>query len=136
MDKGPTSLARAQPLWSGRLTLILSGSIALLAFIGWQASRSLDTLTLRADWLNHTERVRYEIGAALQSLTDIETGERGYAISGDDSFLQPFQAARASLTSDLGALRQLTSDNPRQQVLIDSLSAIAQQRLDQAQAVV
>ena len=136
MDKGPTSIAEARPLWSGWLVLIVAGSIALLVFIAWQASRSLETLALRADWLNHTERVRYEIGRVLQSLTDVETDERGYAISGNDSFLQPFQDAGSGLASELASLRQLTSDNPRQQALIQTLSRIVQQRIQQAQGVI
>jgi PAS domain S-box-containing protein len=136
MDMGPASVRSVVPLWSGRLGLILAGSILLLSVFAWLAARSLQTLALRADWLNHTERVRYDIGRILQSITDIETGERGYVIAGNDAFLQPFRAARSDLDRELLALRQLTSDNPRQQALISTLTDIAHQRIEQAQAVI
>jgi CHASE3 domain sensor protein len=77
MDKGRTTIGRVLPLWSGWLVLILVTSIVLLSVFAWLAARSLETLALRGEWLTHTERVRYEIGGILQSLTDIETGERG-----------------------------------------------------------
>src|SRR5580698_7674773 len=109
MGKSPTPIGRTLPLWSGWLVLILSVCILLLATIAWRASRSLDTLTLRSDWVTHTERVRYEISGILQAITDIETGERGFAISGNAAFLRPYQDAREALDSDLTALRQLTS---------------------------
>jgi PAS domain S-box-containing protein len=124
------------PLWSGWLKLILAGCMGLLAFIAWQASRSLDILASRADWLNHTQLVRYQIGNILQSVTDIETGERGYAITGNEVFLRPFDQAHSRLASDVAALRELTADNPRQQALIQTLAATVQQRIDQAQAVI
>jgi PAS domain S-box-containing protein len=89
-----------------------------------------------ADWLNHTERVRYEIARILQAVTDVETGERGYAISADEVFLEPLERANSSLESDLAALRLLTSDNPRQQALIATLSGIMHERVDQAAHVI
>jgi PAS domain S-box-containing protein len=136
MDKGRTTIGRVLPLWSGWLVLILVTSIVLLSVFAWLAARSLETLALRGEWLTHTERVRYEIGGILQSLTDIETGERGYVISGNDAFLQPLRDARLSLESELLELRQLTQDNPRQQAPLAALTGITHRRLEQAQAVI
>jgi PAS domain S-box-containing protein len=116
--------------------LLLAGCVVVLGAIAFEAARSLDTLALRSDWLSHTERVRYQIGRVLQVITDAETGERGYAITANDQFLEPYQRARLSLDSDLAALQQLTSDNPRQQALLATLSPLMHQRLDEAQSVV
>jgi PAS domain S-box-containing protein len=136
MDNGSASIGRNLPLWSRGMVWILAGSILLLAVFAWLAERSLETLALRADWLNHTELVRYDISQLTQWITDIETGERGYVLTGNQALLKPFREARANLDSELLALRQLTSDNPRQQALIATLTESAHQRLEQAQGVI
>src|SRR6478736_4091450 len=46
------------------------------------------------------------------SLTDLETGLRGYVITGEQRFLEPWTAAVAALPARTRALEQLTSDNP------------------------
>jgi methyl-accepting chemotaxis protein len=56
-----------------------------------------------------------EVDAALMSLVDIETGERGFALTGADASLEPYTAGKANFNSHLEAARKLTVDNPRQQ---------------------
>lgn len=137
MDEGQTTSAgRAVPLWSTWLRVLLAGCIVLLAFIAWQTWRSLNTLALRTEWVSHTELVRYQISGILQSVSDLEGAERGYAITADDAFLQPFNNARSGVANDLAALRRLTSDNPLQQASIQSLDDILRQRIEHAQQVI
>src|ERR1019366_1446819 len=46
---------------------------------------------------------------------DSQTGQRGYIITGDESFLEPYQAAGTAIATTVDELRELTSDNPAQQ---------------------
>ena len=52
---------------------------------------------------------------------DAETGERGYIITGDPIYLEPFNASRFQLEEHLKKVKQLTVDNPAQQKNLDNL---------------
>jgi hypothetical protein len=52
---------------------------------------------------------------------DAETGQRGYLVTDDTSFLAPAHGAHADVQQSLGELRRLTADNPLQQARLDTL---------------
>lgn len=63
----------------------------------------------------HTNEVINQAGELLAALRDAETGERGFALTGDESFLEPYEAARGTAQGRLEALRRLTAGSmPRQ----------------------
>jgi CHASE3 domain sensor protein len=73
-------------------------------------------------WVAHSYQVRIELSDLVSQLKDAETGQRGYLLSGDDSYLEPYKSALAAIPSTLGDLRKLTVDNPDQQRRLASLS--------------
>src|SRR4051812_19107299 len=64
--------------------------------------------------VEQTMAVQSEIDATLSLLKDAETGHRGYLLTGDDAFLEPFQTAVAGIPTHLGALALATSNEPAQ----------------------
>jgi PAS domain S-box-containing protein len=124
------------PLLSAWLVVVLAGCIILLGVIAIGAAHSLDILRQRTEWVSHSERVRYEIGSVLQDLTDMETGERGYVISTDDEFLEPYHRAESALGHDLELLKSLTLDNARQQSMLNALDNESRERAAQARQVI
>lgn len=123
-------------LWSPRLTALLIVSVLLLAAISALAARSLATLKTGNEWIIHSQRVRFENGQVLQLLTDVETGIRGYALSGNQLFLEPYQAARAPLSQSLANLKQSIADDPTQAANELELETRAQACLSYAQGVI
>jgi signal transduction histidine kinase len=81
-------------------------------------------------WVRHSQAVLANSAAALSHLQDAETGQRGFLISGDDAYLEPFRNGRDSVGIELSRLQTLTSDNDRQQMLLKQLVPIATLRLD------
>jgi PAS domain S-box-containing protein len=138
VDKTQNSPSRRKPpaFWSVRLTGLLLASILLLVIMSMLASRSLETLKEGNSWLLHTERVRYEIGQELQLLTDVETAERGFAVSRDERFLVPYQAALPQLPTMLASLKQLIADNSIQRSNVERLESLAQALIAHAQQVI
>jgi methyl-accepting chemotaxis protein len=65
-------------------------------------------------WVAHSHEVRIALADLLSELKDAETGQRGYLLTGDDNYIEPYKAALASIKSTLGDLRKLTADNPDQ----------------------
>ncbi len=63
----------------------------------------------------HTFEVLENASKLLQSLMNIETGQRGFLLTGKEDFLEPHAAGTKSFTSTLAHIRSLTSDNAKQQ---------------------
>jgi methyl-accepting chemotaxis protein len=91
----------------------------LLLGIGVVAYRSITSLTNTNQLITHTYTILEQITGVLSLLKDGETGQRGYVITGDEAFLEPYQTGLTGVPTVIKDLRQLTSDNPRQQKRID-----------------
>jgi methyl-accepting chemotaxis protein len=85
----------------------------------------------------HTsERVRHtgEVIAAAHQLVraavDAESGMRGYVITGDDSFLDPYRTGNSTFDTTAQQLRALVSDNPPQVTRVDRIVALHREWLD------
>ena len=90
------------------------------------------------DAVDHAYTVIGHLQGVIGALVDAETGERGYIISGDTSYLQPFNAGRIAADSHFVALRRLTAGSPSRQHRLDSLAKLADariRRLDEAIAL-
>ncbi|TRX73647.1 response regulator [Pseudomonas mangiferae] len=65
-------------------------------------------------WVEHTDIVIGNVNDAYRTTIDQETGLRGYLLTGDVQFLQPYEQARPRLKADMAGLAELVSDNPPQ----------------------
>ncbi|HEX4474309.1 MAG TPA: CHASE3 domain-containing protein, partial [Polyangiaceae bacterium] len=108
-----------------RLALGFALSFVTLAAVGIVAYRSIQTLTETSTSVAHAHTVLEHIVNVLSAMKDAETGQRGYVITGDEAFLEPYRPAEATIAAKMAELRQLTADNPRQM-----------QRLDQAEPLI
>ena len=93
-------------------------------FISW---RSLGTIEEATRWRDHTYQVLLELDRLTGSMVDRETGLRGYLVSADPAFLEPFNAGAKAYAETLGRLRTLVADNAEQQHRLDALDAAAGQ---------
>ncbi len=105
--------------------------LALLTLLGLGASSftSVTRFLRTADWVDHTYKVIDKTDAVLNDLVDGETGERGFAITGKDAFLDPYQRGTERVGTDLREVRKLTADNRIQQQLLDELEPLVAARL-------
>ena len=108
-------------------------AVAIIVAVGTAALRSTEATVSSAHWVAHTLQVRAELEATFADLIEAETGVRGYVITGDTTYLGPYQSARRTLSSRLAGLRGLTSDNPAQQRRLDSLETLVATRLERFQ---
>jgi PAS domain S-box-containing protein len=92
-------------------------ALALFTIVGTTAVsyRNTRRLAAQARWVEHTYEVREAIAGVLSSLQDAETGQRGFVLTGDESHLEPYNAALRDIPSDVRRLEKLTADNPTQQ---------------------
>ncbi|XXT14828.1 CHASE3 domain-containing protein [Sorangium sp. So ce429] len=73
-------------------------------------------------WDQHTYEVMLATSEIMESLLDTETGERGFVITGVESFLEPYRGGRDRFERNLSRARELTRDNPRQQVRLEKIA--------------
>jgi CHASE3 domain sensor protein len=72
-------------------------------------------LNASMQWVDQTDRVIGQSRRLLKLTVDMETGERGYLVTGNDVFLQPYREASNVVDSEYQELYQLVADNPQQQ---------------------
>ncbi|MFH7245599.1 MAG: sensor histidine kinase [Spirulina sp.] len=104
---------------------------ALSAFAWLKASLAEDET-----WVQHTQTVRLETKYLVKALIDAETGVRGYGLTRQEEFLEPYRWAQIEIPGSLDRLEILVSDNSAQvervqeiRQLVDENLAIFQQKL-------
>jgi CHASE3 domain sensor protein len=100
-------------------------SFVLLLAIGSVSYRSIGKLTSTSQWVTHTHQVLEHIAAVLSLLKDAETGQRGYILTGDEAYLEPYHAGSGEVLNVVRELRKLTADNASQQKRIDTAERLA-----------
>ena len=109
----PPKLPRAVWLFAALSMGIAMAVIAIaVVFVALPAQRQSQTADARVE---HTHRVIATIGNILLSADDAETGERGFLLTGDARFLEPYNSGIDKIWRDFVAVQQLTADNPIQQ---------------------
>jgi signal transduction histidine kinase len=106
--------------------------VAVLLVVGlntWFAVEAVHALLDSENWLSHTWEV---IGQEQQILANISTAEaaaRGYLITGNEAYLTSYSTAVQAFPTLTGTYKQLTLDNPVQQIAIDELREVGDKRL-------
>jgi signal transduction histidine kinase len=90
-------------------------AVVLVASNAVVAYRAVSVLEMSQTWVQHTYQVIAQVEIIMGAAKDAETGERGYLITGDSRFLEPYNKARRDLPGDLDTFQNLTVDNGVQQ---------------------
>ena len=97
-----------------RLAASLGAVLVLLAVAVWVHWRNTVQADQTGEWVAHTRAVLGEIEHVLRLNVDLETGLRGYVITGDEQLLEPLVNAGRELPPALARLSELTRDNVAQ----------------------
>ena len=108
-----------------RVVIALAAAVVLLLAVGLASIREQRRTMEAGDSVRHTIRVLEQITLVLQRASDAESGQRGYVLTGDPTYLKPYHDAVAALPQDFADLRKLTSDNPSQQARCDTTTRIS-----------
>lgn len=97
-----------------RSELTLSVGFALLVAMIlasiWLADQQKQSFAL----VRHTFEVEGRLATVLSDFQDAETGQRGYLLTGESDYLNPYDVAIGRVEGDLSALAGVTADNPHQ----------------------
>jgi len=96
------------------LFLGLGVLLSVLLASGLLAYQNTRQIREDAAWVSHTHQVLEAIQGTLGAMTDAETGQRGYLLTGEPGYLEPYRDSAARAGERLRELRELVRDNPRQ----------------------
>jgi signal transduction histidine kinase len=105
------------------------GIVAVLALAGL----GLLTVNLARQsqwWVSHTQTVLGESKDLLASMMGAESSTRGFLITGDEAFRAPYKVAIASIPQHMANLKELTADNPGQQIRLGQLGEIVERKIE------
>jgi len=113
-----------------RLTkLSLALALLLLASISYVSYRSTVDFAASARLVDRANLVIKQINQVLADVGDAENAQRGYLITGDTTFLQPYDAVVTRLPDEITLLRDLVRDNPGQQRAISDLQELIDRKM-------
>ncbi len=104
----------SQANFKRRLALALALPLLLMSILAVSLIGQVSHLTSVMQWVDHTDRVIAQANYTQKLLVDMETGLRGYLVTGNSEFLQPYQQASLAIAPAFDQLGRMTSDNPLQ----------------------
>ena len=78
-------------------------------------------------WIAHTHKVIAHARLLEKQILELETGERGFLITGKEVFLEPFYSAENSWNENIELITNLVDDNPPQVKLIRKVDLLKKQ---------
>jgi methyl-accepting chemotaxis protein len=104
-------------------------AIAALVVVATAGYLSTGTLADNNKAVIHTLDVRNGLADLRTSLLNAETGQRGFVITGDESFLEPYKPAPDAIHRTHSRVRELTLDNPTQTRRLDAILPLIDKKL-------
>ncbi|BCL38598.1 CHASE3 domain-containing protein [Nostoc sp. MS1] len=117
----------ARVIFQRQLTrAIVLPSVLLLSFSGvswWQVNRLISAM----QWVDHTDQVISQAYRTQKLLLDIQTGSRGYILTGELDILAPYIESSPAIDAAFEKLKNLVADNPSQTQRLKELISLYQQ---------
>ena len=116
-------------------------ALAILAALALALNARLTVLNVRrmtdaSALVSHTHRVMEKVQAVQSSLQDAETGQRGFLITGEPRYLEPYESGVQAIHELLDDLVEMTRDNPEQQATLEAMRPLVLAKLDELERTV
>jgi PAS domain S-box-containing protein len=99
-------------------------ALVTLAAVGWLAYRGMVETAESEGWVLHTHLVIEDIQGVVIAMENIESAYRGFAATGEESFLKSYASDIALAENLVETVRSLTADNPVQRQRIPAVEAL------------
>jgi PAS domain S-box-containing protein len=127
---------KARSLLNRRVQLAFGAAILASLVVGAISYRSMVASTESNRWVRHTHEVLENLQYSLGAMQSIESSYRGFALTGEESYLESYRAGIRSEEQGEVTVRNLTIDNPKQQILIPTLEKLAAQKIQFGERVI
>jgi methyl-accepting chemotaxis protein len=100
------------------VVLLLVGAVGIVAY------RATTELIDSADLVEHSHKVKETLAELLSLMEDAETGARGFVLTGEERYLEPYSKSIGEIDREIQDLRDLTIAAPEQQRRIDTVQPL------------
>jgi two-component system, NarL family, sensor kinase len=123
-------LKTAHPTKAERKILVgLLSILIILCTLTYLSHRNSQRVISSAEEVDRSQEIKYHIEQVLAVATDLETGARGYVITGDKQFLEPATKAIATIFVHLDHLKEKVGNDSIQLARIDQLSDLVNKKI-------
>lgn len=109
-------------------------AMAVVCLNAWLAFRSVQVLDESQYWVAHTWQVINTLERIIGSMKDVESGDRGYLLTGNPEFLEPYTNASREIPREFHQLVTLTASDPTRQAQIAKMRTLIDNRLSVLQS--
>jgi len=113
--------------------LLAVTAVAIIALLSYQ---SLQATTATAANLTQTIEVLGRLESLLSTVVDAETGQRGFLLTGEESYLAPYTDAKDALPEEIKSMRALLVNRPEQRRRLDALESLASLKMAELDSTV
>jgi CheY-like chemotaxis protein/signal transduction histidine kinase/CHASE3 domain sensor protein len=113
--------------------LLAVTAVAIIALLSYQ---SLQATTVSAANLTQTIEVLGRLESLFSTLIDAETGQRGFLLTGEESYLAPYTDAKDALPEEIKSMRALLVNRPEQRRRLDALESLASLKMAELDSTV
>jgi PAS domain S-box-containing protein len=111
------------------IRLGLVAALALLAAIAATSLVRMNRFGDAAQWRNHTHETIQALDELMFDIASAEASQRGFMLTGDETYLKPYGASRSQISAYEGHLRSLVSDRVSQLERVDQIEGLIRRRL-------
>ncbi len=131
-------LDQFMPRWalSRQATLVIAGAGLLLLLVSIGARWQLSSAFEADNQVAHTQNVLAATNELLGHLIDAETGQRGYLLTGQDDYLEPYLQGSVAVERDIAHLRALIDEDPEQAKRLQGVTVLSTVKLDELQRTI
>jgi signal transduction histidine kinase/energy-coupling factor transporter transmembrane protein EcfT len=101
----------------------------VILFVGGVTYRNMNDLSKASNLVTHTYKINVELEQIFSYLKDAETGQRGFIITNNPLYLEPYEAGRENINNSFVELKELTKNNPIQQNSLKDLNKLIDTRM-------
>jgi PAS domain S-box-containing protein len=112
-----------------KVQLVFGGAIAILLIVGALSYHSIVMSSESDRWVRHTHEVLEKLQNLVSDTASIDAGDRGFVLTGEESYIESFTAGRVRAEKDETAVRNLTVDNSRQQRQLPALENLMAEKI-------
>lgn len=121
---------------TGPLLALFIIVVAFAAASVWYSFAQIRTLRAHTGSVEHNYRVLLAGATVLSLVKDAETGQRGFVLTGDETYLEPYNAATAGMKGVLAELAALVSANPRQSSRVAEAQSLIDDKLAELESII
>src|SRR3984893_15703179 len=127
---------KSSSVWNRKVQLGFGAAILTLLGAGVISYHALVLSNRSQRWVRHTDQVLEELQEVLSASQNIESSSRGFALTGDKSYIESFKGNILREAQAEGAIEQLTADNAAQERRVPSLKKLLAQKIRFSEIVI